>query len=79
MKKTANTNYPNLVAELARCNMSIAELAGVIGMSRNNLYNKMHGRTRFNIDDMQKVRKALIVNGYTGDSSLDHLFKEVSA
>ena len=74
--RNTNTLYPNLVAELARSNMSIGGLADELGMSRGNLYNKMHGAVNFNINDMKRIRKILVLSGKGGDYTLDHLFGE---
>ena len=64
--------YPNLRAELARRNMSVAELADAMGCVPSAVYKKLNGETDFKLREAKAVKEAL---GYWG--SLDELFERV--
>jgi len=72
-EKRANL-FPNLLAELARINMSKAELANEIGISISSLYGKFNGSTDWTLDDMDTVKRALEAHGGQ-ETSLDYLFR----
>ena len=68
------TLYPNLMAELARAGISLTKLAALMGMTRNNLYNKVNGLTNFTLKDITLIQEILRANENGGDFSLDYLF-----
>lgn len=65
--------YPNLNAELVRNGLTVEMLADYMGMSKANVYNKINGRTVFNIKDMQTIQEFFKVKG-GGTFTLDYLF-----
>ncbi len=71
--KEKSNNFPNLVAELARINMSKPELAVAIGMSVSTMYGKFKGDTDWTLDDMDAI-KALLESRGCKETSLDYLF-----
>ena len=65
--------YPNVKAELARLGASELELAEFMGMTRQNVANKLRGRVNLNAKDMLKIQEFFIKNG--GNTfTLDYLF-----
>lgn len=63
--------YPNLRAEMARQNMTLAKLCKAIGKHRVSTVSQMlNGKTRLTLDDAEKIRTALKV-----DMTLDELFQ----
>lgn len=71
--KEKSNNFPNLVAELARINMSKPELAVAIGMSVSTMYGKFKGDTDWTLDDMDAIKAVLESRGCK-ETSLDYLF-----
>ena len=71
--KDKSNNFPNLVAELARINMSKPELAVAIGMSVSTMYGKFKGDTDWTLDDMDAIKAVLESRGCK-ETSLDYLF-----
>ena len=71
--KEKSNNFPNLVAELARINMSKPELAVAIGMSVSTVYGKFKGDTDWTLDDMDAIKAVLESRGCK-ETSLDYLF-----
>ena len=71
--KEKSNNFPNLVAELARINMSKPELANAIGMSVSTMYGKFKGDTDWTLDDMDAIKAVLESRGCK-ETSLDYLF-----
>lgn len=65
--------YPNLNAELARNGLTVEMLADYMGMTKQNVYNKLNGRTLVNIKDMQTIQVFLKAKG-GGAYTLDYLF-----
>lgn len=66
--------YPNLIAELARCGVTITRLAKSINISRNALYRKLDGKVAFTLKDMVAIQN--FFNDEVGGAfSLDYLFK----
>lgn len=65
--------FPNLNAELARNGLNVEMLANYMGMSKTNVYNKLNGRTRFNIKDMQAIQEFFKAEA-GGAFTLDYLF-----
>lgn len=63
--------FPNLRAEMARQNMTLAKLCKAIGKNRVSTVSQMlNGKTRLTLDDAEKIRTALKV-----DMTLDELFQ----
>lgn len=67
--------YPNLRAELSRIGASYADLAVYMGMTRQNVQNKLSMKTAINVNDMVAIQKFFIANG-GGAMTLDYLFKQ---
>lgn len=67
--------YPNLNAELVRNGLTVEMLADYMGMSKTNVYNKINGRTVFNLKDMQTIQEFFKVKG-GGAFTLDYLFSD---
>lgn len=66
--------YPNIYAELARAGLTTATLSEYMGMTRQNVSNKLNGKTTFSLKDMETIKEYL--KEKTGnDFSLDYLFK----
>lgn len=65
--------YPNLNAELVRNGLTVEMLADYMGMSKTNVYNKINGRTVFNLKDMQTIQEFFKAKG-GGAFALDYLF-----
>lgn len=65
--------YPNLNAELVRNGLTVEMLADYMGMSKTNVYNKINGRTVFNLKDMQTIQEFFKAKG-GGAFTLDYLF-----
>ena len=66
--------FPNLRAELARRNMSIPQLAELVGMKTTTLYDKYNGRTAFTLEEAVKIRDMLGL-----DMSIEELFQREDA
>lgn len=66
--------YPNINAELARNGLTVAMLADYMGMTTQNVYNKLNGKTAVNQKDMKSIQDFLSVKG-GGTFTLDYLFK----
>lgn len=69
-----NVLFPNLLAELARVNMSKTELAKAVGISITSIYYKFNGNIDWSLDDMDAIKKVLEGKGGQ-ELSLDYLFK----
>ena len=67
-------NYPNVQAELARNSLNAAMLADFMGQTRQNVYNKLNGKTVLTLKDMRTIQEFFKVKG-GGDYSLDYLFE----
>lgn len=63
--------FPNLRAEIARRNLSVAGLARLIGMKQTTMSDKYHGRSNFSLDDAIKIKEALGL-----DMSIEELFQK---
>lgn len=72
--KTGKTYYPNIRAELARLGLSTADLAEFMNMTRQNVQNKLNGKTSINEKDMKAIQEFFIANG-GGAMTLDYLFQ----
>ena len=66
--------YPNIQAELARNGLTIAMLADFMGMTHQNVYNKLNGKTAISQKDMRTIQEFFSVKG-GGAFSLDYLFE----
>jgi transcriptional regulator with XRE-family HTH domain len=66
--------YPNIRAELARNGLTVAMLADYMGMTTQNVYNKLNGKTAVNQKDMQLIQEFFRVK-VGGTFTLDYLFK----
>lgn len=73
-EKKTNVLFPNLVAELARINMSKTELAGMASISVSSIYGKFNGITEWTLDDMDAIKQVLENEGGQ-ELSLDYLFR----
>ena len=69
-----NVLFPNLLAELARVNMSKTELAKAVGISITSIYYKFNGNIDWTLDDMDAIKNVLEGKGGQ-ELSLDYLFK----
>lgn len=65
--------YPNIRAELARSGLTVPMLADYMGMTSQNLYNKLRGATSVSEGDMKKIQEFFIESG-GGAFTLDYLF-----
>lgn len=72
--KTGRIYYPNIRAELARLGLSTADLAEFMKMTRQNVQNKLNGKTSINEKDMKAIQEFFIANG-GGAMTLDYLFQ----
>ncbi len=63
--------FPNLRAEIARQNLSVAGLAKLIGMKQSTMSDKYHGRSNFSLDDAIKIKEALGL-----EMSIEELFQK---
>ena len=66
--------YPNINAELARSGLTVAMLASFMGMTTQNIYNKLNGKTAITQKDMKAIQEFFSVKG-GGAFTLDYLFK----
>lgn len=65
--------YPNVHAELARSGLTVPTLAEYMGMTAQNLYNKLKGTTTLSAGDMKLIQEFFIEKG-GGTFTLDYLF-----
>jgi hypothetical protein len=72
-----NHKYPNLMAELTRNGVGTNELAILLKMSRQNVYNKLNGKVPWTLREMEIVRKWLSITDNT--LTLDYIFNEKGA
>lgn len=72
-----NHKYPNLMAELTRNGVGTNELAILLKMSRQNVYNKLNGKVPWTLREMKTIRKWLSITDNT--LTLDYIFKEKGA
>ena len=52
-------NYPELRAAMARKNISIPQLAVLLGMSKKTIYSRFSGDTDFSLSEIQRIAKIL--------------------
>lgn len=67
--------FSNLEAELARANITRAEIAAKIGVSANTMSAKLSGRSEFDLEEMQAIKKTLETTTES-EFTLDYLFKK---
>lgn len=65
--------YPNINAELARNGLTVAMLADFMGMTVQNLYGKLKGKTAITEKDMKAIQEFFKAKG-GGAFTLDYLF-----
>lgn len=65
--------YPNLEAELKRCDITKDELGKAIGVSRSNVYTRLTGKKEFTISEA-RIICAFIERRSGRPQSLKHLF-----
>ena len=73
-EKKVNVLFPNLLAELARVNMSKTELARLTKISVTSIYGKFNGVTDWTLEDMDAIKNVLEKEGGQ-ELSLDYLFR----
>ena len=56
-------NVNDLNAEIARCGISIPELAKEIGISKKTLYSRMHGETNYTQKEIAQMSQILHLDG----------------
>lgn len=66
--------FPNLLAELARVNMSKTGLARMTSISITSIYSKFNGQTDWTLEDMDAI-KAVLEKEEGQELSLDYLFR----
>lgn len=60
----------NLKGEMAKKNVTIEEIAKLLGIHRNSAANKINGETSFSIDEAFKIH-----NEFFPKLSMEYLFK----
>ena len=65
--------YPNIHAELARNGLTVCMLAEYMGMTSQNVYNKLNGKTAITEKDMKDLQEFFKAKG-GGTFTLDYLF-----
>lgn len=65
--------YPNIRAELARNGLTVSMLADYTGMTSQNVYNKLNGKTAITEKDMKDLQEFFKAKG-GGTFTLDYLF-----
>lgn len=65
--------YANIRAELTRYNLTVKDLAAYMGMSTQNVYNKLNGKVTVTTKDMQTIQNFFIEKA-GGAFTLDYLF-----
>lgn len=73
-EKKTNVLFPNLLAELARVNMSKTGLARMTKISVTSVYSKFNGSTDWTLEDMDAIKNVLEREGGQ-ELSLDYLFR----
>lgn len=75
LHKRVNQLFPNLIAELARVNMSKSELAHEAGLSVSSVYAKCNGKAQWRLTEMEKISNVLEMHG-AQEASINYLFKK---
>lgn len=71
--KNVRLYFPNLVAELARLDMTKSQLGAEAGIAMTTIYSKFKGETKWTLKDMEKI-KAVLERRSGEKFSLDYLF-----
>lgn len=72
MARKSNIMFSNLRAEMARKQITIQEIANMIGVGRDAASQKLSGRTPITLAEAFKIEK-----GYFPDSDVRYLFAEL--
>ena len=67
--------YPNIHAELARNGLTVSMLSDYMGMTSQNVYNKLSGKTAITKKDMKEFQEFFKAKG-GGAFTLDYLFSD---
>ena len=62
--------YGNLKAEMGRRDITIEAISELLKIHRNSVANKVHGRSRFTVDEARIVKEA-----FFPELSIDYLFE----
>lgn len=65
--------FSNLEAEIARIGMSPERLGAEIGMSKQIIYNRLNGKTKWTLAEMLKIQRLINSKG-NAKYTLDYLF-----
>lgn len=65
--------FSNLEAEIARIGMSPEKVGEAIGMSKQIIYNRLNGKTKWTLTEMLKIQR-LINSKSNAKNTLDYLF-----
>lgn len=63
--------FPNLVAEIAKSDLSKKYIAQQLCIAETSLFSKLRGKTQFTLKECKKIKSLLGLN-----VTLDYLFKE---
>ena len=63
LKGDEGLNFNDLNAEIARCGLSLPELAKRIGISKKTIYSRMKGETEFTQSEISKIAEVLQLGG----------------
>lgn len=64
----------NLEAEISRKKISREEIASGLGISTRSLYDKLKGRSQFNVEEAFKLQKL-----FFPDKEMDYLFEQTES
>ena len=62
--------FKNLMAEMARNNMTRKDICKLAGCAQSTLRSKMTGETEFTLNEMKRIQSAM-----NGELTLDYLFE----
>ena len=65
--------FDNLLAEIARIGMTVETVGEAIGMSRQIIYNRLNGKTKWTLSEMLKIQRLINSKG-KAKYTLDYLF-----
>lgn len=68
------SRYRNLLAELARCDIGVDDVAKTLHCSRQNVYSKVRGDTEFALGDVTAIQG--LINSRGHDYTIDYLFSQ---
>lgn len=72
MARQNNIMFPNLRTEMARKQITIQEIANMIGVGRDAARQKLSGKTPITLEEAFKIE-----NGYFPSSDVRYLFEEL--